>query len=94
MTFRALLLAGIAAVATAGIDTSPAAAQNRSDVVQNGQVNTANVSQRGNRGNNAQTVQTGGDNLAIHRQRGRSNTSGIGQDGGGINDARVDQRRR
>lgn len=89
MYARSLILAGVAMLAYA----VPAAAQNRSDIIQDGVVNSAHVSQRGNRGNNAQTLQYGFDNYASHSQRGRRNTSGIGQTGV-FNGADVHQRRR
>jgi hypothetical protein len=67
-------------------------AGNSSSIVQSGDGNRAQTSQRG-RVNDSQIVQFGNRNDALVRQRGRDNNAGIGQTGSD-NFADVRQRRR
>ena len=77
MTFRALALAALATLAVSAPLSTSAFAQNSSSVISNGNGGSVSVNQRGNRGNEANTIVTGDRNTVRHTQTGRTNTSGV-----------------
>ena len=93
MTIRALALAALATIALSAPISTAAFAQNSSSVISSGNGGSVSVNQRGNRGNDAQTIVTGNRNSVKHTQTGRTNTSGVDAQGD-RNRVTVDQRAR